>query len=93
MDPHCHPAAAPFPSKFRLKVLVLGLLLVLFSVTCRELPPHTLDGTLKKQRQDWGRGEAASHEILGNTMGTLETVSHSETLSEAGDLDPVLEYH
>lgn len=93
MDPHCHPAAAPFPSNFRLKVLVPGLLPVLFSVICRELPPHTLDGTLKKPRQDWGRREAASHEILASTVGTLETVSHSETLSEAGDLDPVLEHH
>lgn len=93
MDPHCHPAATPFSSKFRLKILILGLLLVLFSVICREFPSHTLDGTLKKQRQDRGRREAASHEILGSTMGTLETVSHSETLSEAGDLDPILEHH
>lgn len=93
MDSHCHLAATHFSSKFHLKILVLGLLLVLFSVICREFSTHTPDGTLKKQRQDWGRREAASHEILGSTMGTLEMVSHSETLSEVGDLNPVLEYH
>lgn len=71
MGLHCHPVTTHFSSKFHLKVRALGPLLVLFPIVCREFPTHALAGTpVKKQRQGWGGREAASHEILGYTMGS-----------------------